>query len=52
MTREQELKRLIEELKVIRSNSKGPHNKRVLTETMNVVLQVLQSLATEKDQGE
>jgi hypothetical protein len=52
MTREQELKRLIEELKVIRSNTKGPHSKLVLTETINVLLQVLHSLATEKDQGE
>lgn len=34
MTKEQELKRLIAELKIIRSNARGPSTKRALTEAI------------------
>jgi len=43
MTREQELLRLIAELKVMRSNMKSRGSKTTLTETINLIRTVLLS---------
>ena len=41
MTQEQQLRRLADELKVLRSNSRVPHSRETLTEAIAVVRQMM-----------
>ena len=41
MTQEQQLRRLVDELKVMRSNSRVPHSRDTLTEAIAVVRQMM-----------
>ena len=41
MTQEQQLRRLVDELKVLRSNSRVPHSRNTLTEAIAVVQQIV-----------
>jgi prefoldin subunit 5 len=51
MTRAQELRRLIEELKVLRRSTKrAAHSKATLTEAISVITRVLE--ACERDKGD
>lgn len=48
MTSAQELRRLIEELKALRSNSRVPHSKTTLTEAIAVIREALEACTDEK----
>ena len=48
MTQEQQLRRLVDELTVLRSNSRVPHSRETLTEAIAVVQQMMRIKETQQ----